>query len=101
MEWLSERRGTNNNDLILDVSENHSDYSNVLKYHQEFSDYWLNGRAPRSGERGIVVTFMYILNRVRNNLFHGGKGFSVQSDVELLEQLTPVLKEVADECINV
>jgi hypothetical protein len=91
---LCSRTGSKTGTPIMDV---YSD--DVIKFHDYFISYW-EGENKYSKQNNIVKTFILILNRVRNNLFHGGKSFSVKSDCEILRITCPILKRITLECIN-
>ena len=91
---LCERNGSETNSPIMDI-----DSEKVADYHREFIRYWY-GEARYTESESIVKTFILILNRVRNNLFHGGKSFRVEGDIELLEFTCPLLKETTKLCIQ-
>ena len=91
---LCSRTGSKTGTPIMDV---HSD--DVIKFHDYFISYW-EGENKYLKQNNIVKTFILILNRVRNNLFHGGKSFSVESDCEILRITCPILKRITLECIN-
>lgn len=91
---LCERNGTETNSPIMDVESD-----KVADYHREFIRFW-NGEARYTDPTSLVRTFILILNRVRNNLFHGGKSFRVEGDIELLEFTCPLLKETTKLCIQ-
>ena len=91
---LCSRTGSKTKTPIMDV------YSDeVVKFHKNFISYW-EDHNKHIKHKDIVETFIYILNRVRNNLFHGGKSFSVESDCEILRITCPILKRITLECIN-
>jgi hypothetical protein len=90
---LCSRVGTNTESPIMDVYGD-----KIIEFHNDFISYWENQNKYK--EIGIVKTFILILNRVRNNLFHGGKSFSVESDCEILRLTCPILKRITLECIN-
>jgi hypothetical protein len=71
----------------------------IIEFHNDFISYW-EGQNKYIEPKKIVQTFILILNRVRNNLFHGGKSFSVESDCEILRITCPILKRITLECIN-
>lgn len=91
---LCERTGWDTNEPIMDT---HS--MDIVNYHNQFIKYWI-GEARYCKPEEIVQTFILILNRVRNNLFHGAKSFRVESDVEILELTTPILKGITKLCID-
>lgn len=91
---LCERNGSVTNSPIMDVESD-----KVADYHREFIRFW-HGEARYADPASLVRTFILILNRVRNNLFHGGKSFRVEDDIELLEFTCPLLKETTKLCIQ-
>lgn len=91
---LCSRTGSKTGTPIMDV------YGyNIQKFHNNFILYW-EDQNKYIKQKDIVDTFIYILNRVRNNLFHGGKSLSVESDIEILRITCPILKRITLECIN-
>jgi hypothetical protein len=88
LQDLCDREGFNTGNPIMDTCG-----ESVLLFHNQFLRYW-NGNSKFINEREIVETFIRILNRVRNNLFHGAKSFRVESDVEILELTCPLLKDL-------
>lgn len=70
-----------------------------MNYHEQFIKCWENN-TENSNKKQIVRTFILILNRVRNNLFHGAKSFRIESDIEILKLTTPLLKELTKLCVN-
>jgi hypothetical protein len=101
MRVLSERSGVELKETIIDVKEsNQKEF--ILEKHQEFSGYWLSEtRHKHARKKDINNTLIYILNRIRNNLFHGNKSYNLQSDRELLETVCPILNDLTDNCIKV
>ena len=91
---LCERNGSESNSPIMDVES-----ETVVDYHKEFIRYW-HGEIRYTETTSVVKTFILILNRVRNNLFHGGKSFRVEGDIELLEFTCPLLKKTTKLCID-
>lgn len=86
LQNLCDREGFNTGNPIMDTCG-----ESVLLFHNQFVRYW-NGNSKYINEKEIIETFIRILNRVRNNLFHGAKSFRVESDVEILELTCPLLK---------
>jgi hypothetical protein len=91
---LCERKGSETNSPIID-----HDHEFTKNYYKEFIRYW-EGETRFIKPQNIVKTFILILNKVRNNLFHGGKSFSVKSDIELLKITCPLLKNLTKICID-
>lgn len=91
---LCERTGSDTDEPIMDTKS-----ANTINHHNQFINYW-TGEARYCDPRKIVKTFVLILNRVRNNLFHGAKSFRVESDIEILELTAPLLKDLTKICID-
>jgi hypothetical protein len=92
---LCSRKGSKTGTPLMDV------YSvRIIDYHNKFISYFEDQNKYIMPPRLVVETFILILNRVRNNLFHGGKSFSVESDCEILRITCPILKRITLECIN-
>ncbi len=87
LEELSMRKGSETNNPVMDSN------GDAVYHLNAFSDYWLNNTNQSRIE--IVATFIDILNRVRNNLFHGGKSFSNEQDIEILRLACPLLRELS------
>lgn len=95
---LCDRVGTESSDPLIDINSRRY-YEQILKFHRDFVKYWQEG-ATYIEEYKVARTFLELLNRVRNNLFHGGKSFKVSSDRRLLELLCPSLKSISKLCID-
>jgi hypothetical protein len=91
---LCERTGSDTDEPIMDTTS-----QEIVNYYNQFIKYW-TGEARYCKSEEIVKTFVLILNRVRNNLFHGAKSFRVESDIEILELTTPLLKDLTKICID-
>lgn len=91
---LCSREGSKTKLPIMDFES-----KDILNHHNNFISYW-EGQNKYIEPKKIVQTFILILNRVRNNLFHGGKSFSVESDCEILRITCPILKRITLECIK-
>lgn len=90
---LSERKGTEQQTPIIDTKGRN------IEYYQSFAEYF-QGNDKHQRSKDIVKTMIIILNQIRNNLFHGGKSFSVESDIEILRLTSPILRDLADLCIK-
>lgn len=90
---LCSRAGSKTGKPIMDT------WGKTVQFHEKFIRYWQKNQKNVDSE-DIVKTFILILNRVRNNLFHGGKSFKVESDVEILELTCPLLASITKLCIN-
>ncbi|MDC1384408.1 hypothetical protein N8329_00360 [Crocinitomicaceae bacterium] len=98
---LCERKDPDSKEPILDIKINKDDrlYDKVLRDHTSFRNYW-QGDIQHINKQKIGETFIHILHDVRNNLFHGDKSYQVESDLKLLEVLSPSLKSIAKLCID-
>jgi hypothetical protein len=103
MYELCDRKDPGAQEPILDISINRNEdeglYRKVLDSHIVFRDYW-QGNMQHITKGEISKTFLHILHDVRNNLFHGDKSFSVESDRRLLEVLCPSLRSITKLCIE-
>ena len=91
---LCERRGARTGQPIMDTES-----EETVNYHEQFIRGWENN-TENSNKKQIVRTFILILNRVRNNLFHGAKSFRIECDIEIRELTTPLLRELNKLCVN-
>ncbi|MBL8206700.1 MAG: hypothetical protein JNM09_20875 [Blastocatellia bacterium] len=87
------RRGAQNNTPMLDASGHLKDKFTQL------SAYFL-GTQQLSDD--LVVSYTAeLFNKVRNNVFHGGKMYDEQSDIEILEIVNPILDSILQKCEKV
>lgn len=96
LEELSEQYGVETINHIMD-----SKGENTRINQQVFSDYWLGNVTISVQKKELVITIIDILNRVRNNLFHGEKSFDNQRDIQLLKATCPILCKIAKLSINI
>lgn len=90
--WLAQRRGTTQGTPILDSTLHDPLYTDL----RNLSGWWLAGIVGQNGEPEAAA-FANLLNRVRNNLFHGGKVYETGSeDGKLLEALNPIMLGLLD-----
>ena len=85
---LGKRKGSKYGNAIVDSS---------VRLQEKFtrlSDYF-NNEYVYENKRQLATDFAELVNKVRNNLFHGGKMYSSQEDRELLSVILPALKEIA------
>jgi hypothetical protein len=90
---LSERKGKEKGTSIMDTEGRN------IQYYKSFADYF-QGNIRYCNRKNLVSTLITILNQIRNNLFHGGKSFSMDSDIQILRLTCPILRDVAKLCIN-
>lgn len=96
MEELSEQYGAETNYPIMD-----SKGDNTRINQQVFSDYWLGNMNSPIRKKELTMTLIDILNRVRNNLFHGEKSFDNQRDIELIRATCPILCQITKLSIQI
>lgn len=84
---LARRRGTKHGHPIVD--------SGNPKLRDKFSRLAAHYTQDASlSQADLVETVAGLLNKIRNNLFHGGKVYDDREDVALLELVNPVLLEI-------
>lgn len=89
-------RESENGDPIITIKSNTGNASAIEQHHKNFIKYWRNHQSSNESPTYIVRSFIEILNRVRNNLFHGEKYFEIESDSKLLGLLCPSLDKIAE-----
>lgn len=91
MVRLAQRRGTNYENPIVDTGNPElQDKFSKLAAH-----YIQNCHLP---EEKLVEIVAELLNKIRNNLFHGGKVYDDREDIALLDLMNPVLLEILRKC---
>lgn len=85
------RRGTNYGHPIVDIGNQklRDKFSRLVAYYTQ--DAGLS-------QADLVETVAALLNKIRNNLFHGVKVYDDREDVELLELVNPVLRAILRKC---
>ena len=90
MNRLAHRRGTRFGNPIIDAGED------LREKFRRLSDHYLRNHPLSSEEKVEIVA--ELLNRIRNNLFHGHKIYDDQEDISLLELVNPLLFDVLQIC---
>jgi hypothetical protein len=94
MRALARRKGTQYRNPIVDTG------NPVLREHfRQLSQYYLDNK-PLSAE-DLVVYVAELLNKIRNNLFHGVKVYDDASDSALLQEVNPVLTSIINQCEHI
>ncbi len=90
MTALAQRRGTSHGNPIVDTGnpELRHRFSRLARHY---------AGQETLGDDELVCTLAELLNRVRNNAFHGGKVYDDRDDIELLGLVNPVLMTVLEE----
>jgi len=91
MVKLAQRRGTNYGNPIVDTGNPELRY----KFSRLAAHYAQSGHLP---EEELVETIAELLNKIRNNLFHGVKVYDDREDIALLELVNPLLLEILQKC---
>jgi len=91
MVKLACRRGTNYGNPIVDTgnAELRDKFSKLAAHYTQ--------NTPLS-QGAIVQTVGELLNKIRNNLFHGAKVYDDREDTALLELVNPVLLKILRKC---
>ena len=84
MRHLARRRGTQYGNPIVDTGN-----PQLRSMFDRLSKYYTQANPMSDGER--VKAVAELLNRVRNNVFHGMKIYDDRDDVNLLKLVNPVL----------
>jgi len=90
MEWIAERRGMRYGDALVDTGNRdlRSTFSRLSRYYTE-------DEPMPEDER--VEAIAQLLNKIRNNVFHGIKVYDDKDDIALLEKVNPVLLAILRE----
>lgn len=91
MTWLARRQGTTHGNLIIDTGN-----PNLRKLFTKLSRHYVADQVMQQDEH--VTAIAELLNKVRNNVFHGAKVYDDAEDLELLRRVNPVLLAVLQEC---
>jgi hypothetical protein len=90
---LGNRRGSSHGNYIVDSSVRLQErFSRLSKYFRDEHVY--------EDKRQLASDFAELVNKVRNNLFHGGKLYSSSDDRELLSAILPALKEITNYAVD-
>jgi hypothetical protein len=90
MRWLARRRGTTYGNSIIDTGNR-----NLRKRFARLSRHYT--AAPCMQDDELVTAVAELLNKVRNNVFHGVKVYDDKEDLDLLRNVNPVLLAVLEE----
>jgi hypothetical protein len=93
LEFLGKRRGARYGDPIIDA--NHK----LTGYFSKLSMYLKNTYTYKKDDE-LANHFGELLNKVRNNLFHGDKSYNDKNDLELIQAVLPTLYDFAKESIK-
>jgi hypothetical protein len=85
--YLGNRVGSYYSNPIIDSSKNLQEKFTRLK--DFFSNKYLY-----ENEKDLAEDFTELLNKIRNNLFHGNKSYDNHEDKSLLKAILPVLKDI-------
>ena len=92
MVKLAQRRGTEDGGPIVDT-----EYPKLREKFSKIVDYYTQGI---SLDEGALVEYVgELLNKIRNNLFHGDKVYDDREDIELMNLVNPILHDVLEVCL--
>ena len=84
---LGKRVGSHFKNPIIDASKNLQEkFANLSSF--------FNGNNVYKYDDELSVDFAELLNKIRNNLFHGNKSYDNQDDKLLLKAVLPALKDI-------
>jgi hypothetical protein len=94
LNLLANRKGTEHSNPIVDTG------SKELR--NDFYDFraFIRNGYPITDAKSISVAFARLLNKIRNNLFHGSKAYSDEKDRDLLNAILPTLMEIVERETN-
>ena len=93
LRMLGHRKGGKYKNPIVDFSEfKPTKFGNLSAYFRDEFQY--------ESSRDLARDMAQLLNKIRNNLFHGGKLYSSQDDRELLVAVLPTLRDLAEAAIE-
>ncbi len=92
LQALAKRRGTRRGDPIVDAAPQLSEKFAKLAAHYSVS--------PSLSERDLVDAVAELLNKIRNNVFHGVKVYDDHEDFDLLQHANPILVAILTRCEN-
>ena len=87
LAYLGTRVGSHFKNPIIDSSNRLQEKFQKLSRHFKGHDVYLN-------EDELAVDFIELINKIRNNLFHGNKSYEKKEDQELLAAILPSLKDI-------
>jgi hypothetical protein len=93
LEFLAKRRGARYGDPIIDANQK------LTSYFSKLSMFFKNTYSYKK-DNELANHFGELLNKIRNNLFHGDKSYNDKNDLELIQSVLPSLYDFAKESIK-
>ncbi len=94
LAYLGKRKGSTYGDPIIDSNVKLSSiFSNLSRYFRNEYSYKKNIE--------LAENFGELLNKIRNNLFHGDKSYNDKQDLELIQSVLPTLYGLTKKAINI
>lgn len=93
LELLGKRKGARYGDPIVDANPKLTSYFSTL------SMYFKNEYTYKKNKE-LATHFGELLNKIRNNLFHGDKSYNDKNDLELIQSVLPTLYDFTKEAIK-
>ena len=94
LAYLGTRYGSHFNNPIIDSSKRLQE--KFLKLSRHF-----RGHDVYSNHDDLAVDFIELINKIRNNLFHGNKSYEKKEDQELLAAILPSLKDITSIAVEI
>jgi hypothetical protein len=91
--YLGSRKGDKYGNPIIDARRPLSNYFYTLQK-------YFNSEFQYRDDKELAIHFGELLNKIRNNLFHGDKTYNEKSDLELIKSVLPVLYALAKDTIE-
>ena len=91
---LGKRKGEATQTPIIDTTNR-----TLIQRFNTLSNYFKNEYSYKN-EKDLATDFGELLNKIRNNLFHGDKSYNHKKDLELINSVLPTLYEFAKEAVE-
>jgi len=94
LKLLSEMKGSKHNNPIIDTGNKiyREEFLMIINYIR--NDFSMEYFEKSKNETEIALGFAHLINKIRNNLFHGGKTYTNKNDKQILEAIIPTLRDV-------
>jgi hypothetical protein len=70
------------------------DASSILQEKFKNLQGYLNGNYEYIDNKDLASDLAELINKVRNNLFHGGKTYDNREDMMLIKSILPIMKDL-------
>ena len=87
--YLGNRQGSHYKDPIIDASQ-------ILQAKFTLLSRFFRGKYIYNYDEDLAADFAELLNKIRNNLFHGNKSYDNKEDKALLKAVLPVFLDITE-----